>query len=232
MIRSVILSKARKLANDVDTTNPFHSDAECHGILDDWALEMAGELNLPRYTQTITFTQGQGGVPSSGKTLSTDILGILDAICYKTATDYDHKNIPVITEQELDGIDPAWRSRTEQGVPSYAVICDAITAAAAAFTGRTITFDKRVDATYYLIINYIQLPAASTDGTKSPEFNPAMHACGMYFLAWHMLEPRNAERAERMRNLYERARRKAKTLSPFIQADNEARIWGDYPDLG
>lgn len=230
MIRSVILSKARKLANDTDTTNPFHTDNECHGILDDWALEMAGELNLPRYTQTITFTSGQGGVPSSGKTLSTDILGILDCILYKTTP--DQKNIPVITEQDMDARDPAWRSRTETGVPSYAVVCDAITAAAAAFTGRTITVDRRTDDTYYLIVNYIQLPAASTDGTKSPEFNPTMHACGMYFLAWHMLEPRNPERAERMRNLYERARRKAKTISPFIQADNEARVWGDYPDLG
>ena len=230
MIRSDIISKARTNVNDTDSTNPFHTDAKCHGILDDWALEIASEVNLPQSRDSISFAQGDGGDPDNGKALNTDILAITGVVMFKGASsNYEHRLLHPRTEEEMDALDAAWKDRTEQGSPSYYIVSDAITAAAASFTGRNITVDKPCDAAYTMEVKYIQLPAASTDGTKSPQFNPTLHKSGEYYLCWHMMVPRDVNRAEYFRGLYERAKRKAKTLSPFIQDDQRSNIWGVVP---
>lgn len=232
MIRTTIIDKARKNANDTDTTDPFHTTAECHGILDDWALEVAGKVKLPKTTQSISFAQGEGGVVSSAKTLNTNVFAITSVVMHRgAASNLEHRNLKPSTLEEMNDRDAAWQARSAEAAPTWYIIPDRITAAGAAFSGRTITVDRRVDAAYTMIVEYIIMPAASTDGTLSPEFHPALHKSAEYYLTWHMLEPRDENRAERFRKLYERAMREAITASPFIQDDVRSQIWGDVPDF-
>lgn len=226
MIRSLIISKARKLVNDTGS-NPFHTDNECHGILDTWESKIAAYMGFPKKVQTISFAIGEGG--SSGKDLDSDIFSVR-AVAMEPTTGDNHYMLFPITEEDLNRKTPNWRTLGNER-PRFWLFLDAIAADAAEFTNRTITTDRTVDVAYTMRIFGWQLPAASTTGANSPVISPTFHSSGMYYLASEMLFPRNERKAALYRRLYEADRREAKTLSPG-NGDESENPWGQYPILG
>jgi len=221
MIKSAILSQARTMANDTDTTNPFHSDAALHALLDNWQIALANELGAPRKHQSIAFTAAQGGA-SSAKALDADILTILRVIL-EDSTNNKYNRLKPSTEIQMTDRDPSWRNQAA-GTPSYYVLMDAVTEAAAETCARTITTDRPLDAAKTMRIIAIQKPATGTDGTKSPVVPVEFHVTGVYYLAWHMYLPRSKGKADEFMALYKNEVRRIKGLSNEFN-DNAMPVW-------
>lgn len=224
MIRSTMLSQARKMANDNDATNPFHSDALLYGILDNWMIDLAMFLAWPRTTQSISFAIGDGG--ATGHNLNTDILTIL-RVNWEPASGSSYVILKPMTESELNLKFPDWRS-FGNGSPSYYVLQDSVTEQAAAFPLRKITTERPTDTAKTMRIHYIQAPAASTDGTKSPPFPAPLHLTGVYYMAWQMYLPRNKDRADEYMKLYFSERRRIKDQVMRWTQDNDKIEWDTH----
>lgn len=221
MIRTAILSQARILANDTDSTNPFHADATLHALLDNWQIDLAVELKFPRKHQTTEIAADAGGA-SSTKALDADILSILRVIL-EDSTNKKYDRLKPATESQMTDRDPAWRSQSS-GMPSYYVLMDAVTESAAETYARTITTDRPLSETRTMRIIAIQKPATSTDGTKSPVMPVEFHAVAPYYLAWHMYLPRNKGKADEFMGLYKSEVRRLKSLSDEFD-DNAMPVW-------
>ena len=127
MIRSSIILASRKNVNDTDTSDPFHTDAQVHGFIDAFEIEIAIHLKFPRKMQTITFVIGDGG--ATGKSLNTDFFGITGVWYEPTGGTPLH--LRPTTEKELTDETSDWRT-LGNAAPARYFILDAMTAAAAA----------------------------------------------------------------------------------------------------
>lgn len=231
MLRSVIIANARKHVNDTDTSTPFHTDNQCHAILDNWEREIRRRIKFPKKTESESFTVGQGGGADS-RGLDSDWLAITRAILIPLpATGYEHKILRVISEDEMDSLDPAWRDRTEQAEPGIVVISGVVGADASEYSNLSVYLDRVVDGSYTLRLNGIQLNAASTDATLSPPVPGAYHTSAEFYLAAYMLMPRNRQKGEAFLGDFEREFRRAKSEGQFIQTET-ADVWGAVPDFG
>lgn len=231
MIRSVIITNARKKVNDTDSSTPFHTDNECHAILDNWELNVRLVIGNPKTRQTLTFAQGDGG-GGTPKELNSDFLAITKAILIPSpASALQHTPLTILSEDDMDEASPSWRDDTSQGQAKRLVIIGDVTADASAYSNFQVTLDRVCDKAYSVLVRGIQLPTASTDGTKSPQIPGQYHHTAEYFLAAVMLEPRNPAKSEAMMRMYEKKLREAQTLGGLIQSP-DVDIWGDVPDLG
>lgn len=221
MIRSTILSQARTLANDTDSTNPFHTDAALYALVDNWQIDLALEISFPRKQQTVSFAVDAGGA-AGAKTLEADILSILRVILEDSTNDKYDRLKPAFESQMTDR-DPAWRNQ-DAGTPSYYVLMDAVTESAAETYARTITTDRPLSEARTMRIIGVQKPATSTDGTKSPVMPVEFHVTAPYYLAWHMYLPRNKGKADEFMMLYRSEIRRLKSLSNEF-ADNAMPVW-------
>lgn len=226
MIRSLIISQARKLANDNDSTNPFHSDALIHAFIDNWEMEIARETRFPRKSQTISFAVGEGG--ATGKTLDTDFLTIL-GVFFEPASGTGSVRLSPTTEEQLTEENADWR-QLGNAMPTRYMVMDSMTVAAAAFPSRTISTDRPTSEARTMRIYGIQMPAAATDGTKSPVCPPTYHLGGVYYCAANMMLPRNPAKGAAFMEMYRTELRRCKTLQ-VENADNTAQIWDFYPSL-
>src|SRR3990167_10187099 len=224
MLRSAMLTQARKMANDNDSTNPFHSDAALEAILDNWSIDMAMFLAWPRTTQSISFAIGDGG--ATGKNLNTDILTILK-VNWEPASGSNYSILKPLTESELNMQYPEWRS-WGNGTPAHYVFMDSVTEQAAAFPLRKITTERPTDTAMTMRIYYVQAPAASTTLTNCVVFPAPFHAVGVYYMAWQMYLPRNKQRADEYMALYYAERRRIRDQVMRWTQDNDVIAWDQY----
>lgn len=231
MIRSNVILRARKLVNDTDTSNPFHSDAECHIIIDDKEREIRRRLAWPKVSQDISFAKGEGGNQTTKK-LNTDFLSLTRVVMIpQPASNLSHYLLKPRTEHDQDRADPAWRDRTDQAQPAYYVVLDAVSALAQEFAQLGITTDRVCDGSYVMHVEGVELPAASTDGTKSPAIPGVYHEALAFALAAEMQFPRNPQKAQAYIQEFERRFRMAKASGAVI-ADEDVSIWGFTPNFG
>ena len=231
MLRSVIIANARKIVNDTDTSTPFHTANECHAIIDNWEREIRRRTGWPRKTENESFTQTQGG-GADLRALDSDWLAIKRAILIPLpATGLEHKKLDVISEDEMDDRDPAWRDRTDEARPGIVVVSGVVGADAAEYSNISIYLDRVCDGSYTLRLNGVQLNTASTDATLSPPVPGVYHTSAEMFLAAWMLMPRNRQKGEQYLADFEREFRRAKSKGEIIQNDT-ADIWGEVPNLG
>lgn len=222
MLGSDIVSEARKFVNDTDATNPFHTDAQCYALLSDWLQELELETGHLRKQQTISFAISDGGQATS-KALDNDWL-IINLVQLVKSDETSPIRLSPRTEEELTAEIGDWRQLTS-GLPSYYLVRDAITAQAVAIgPARTITTERPLSEARTMRIYGWQAPAILSAGTNSPVFSVAFHKSGAYYLAWQMQVPRNAQKAEYFRGLWENQRRRVKTLFA-VQKDTGDAIW-------
>lgn len=225
MIRSTIISQGRKLANDTDATSPFHSDADCYGLLDNWQIELALLIGYPRNVQALAFADGEGGAAST-KTLQANTLAIL-AVFLEDSVAGKYSRLKPRTELEMAEADPSWRVALA-GAPSYYVLGDTVTEAAAETMTRTITTERAVDAAKTMRIHSILKPATGTDGTKSPVMPVEFHVTAPVYLAWWMYMPRNMAKAAEYEKLFYAMVRRISSRSSEHKDESVAvwdRVW-------
>lgn len=222
MIRSDMISQYRLLANDRDTANPFYTDAQVHAELDNWQIDLAAYLLYPRAIQTISFAVGEGGSAST-KNLTTNV-NIILRVMWEPSSGSDYVRLLPSNEFSIADKFPDWRNFSN-GKPAYYVLGDAPTAQAAAFPLRTITTERPTDAARTMRIHYVQSPAASTDGTLSPVFQPQFHVTGVYYAAWKSYLPRNKQKADEYEALYRREARRLKDTFMKESQENMAFTW-------
>lgn len=226
MLRSLMMTQARKLANDTDSSNPFHSDTELESFIDDWGIDLAAYIQWPRAQQTITFAQGDGpnaGSITNAKNLNTDIIEILSVFLENTTSGVTSRLRPR-REHEMQSYDPQWRYPTGQAIPNFYVILDGPAEQAANWPLEQVTVDKPCSEARTMRIHYIQAPAASTTTTNSPIFQPQYHKSGVYFMVSQMLEMRNPQAAELFMKKYLDERRRQKSLTGEMR-DDAIEIW-------
>ncbi len=226
MIRSAIFTQARKLANDSDTSDPFHTDTELHALMDNFEIKVGLEFKFPRKSQTIVFTAGQGG-PSSTKSLDSDFWGI-GPVFFNPASATGGYRLQPRTEAEMEAQDPDWR-QLGSALPSYYIIGDSISPTAAAFPARTITTERATSETRTMRIYGHQFPAAATDATKGPVVPASFHEGAVYYLAWLMMMPRNKNDAGTYAAMFKAELRKVKTLT-LETDDTESNVWDTYQE--
>lgn len=230
MLRSTIITNARKIANDTDTSTPFHTDTECHALIDAWEREVRRRIKRPKLSQSISLAQGDGP-QTAAKALTSTFLCLTRAVLIPLpATQYQHKVIKIVEEEAMDDLDPAWRDRTDQAQPSRVVLVGAVTAAAAEYSAMSAYVDRACDQAYTLRLEGVELPAASTDGTKSPAVPGVFHTSAQFYLASYMLLPRNAEKSDSILAMFEREFRRAKGEGAVVQ-NEQADIWGETPNF-
>lgn len=231
MLRSTIITNARKHTNDTDTSTPFHTDNQCHAILDNWEREVRRRIQFPRKSQSISFTAGQGG-NTDARDLDSDWLAITKALLIPIpATQYEHRVVDVVTEDVQDDKDAAWRDRTEQAAPSRIVLLGAVTADAAEYSNLQVATDRVVDGSYTVRLSGVQLNAAVTDGTKSPTVPGVYHTSAEFYLSAYMMLPRNSAKSADFMRMFEVEFKRSKSQGGMVQ--NEiGDIWGQVPNLG
>ena len=227
MLNSSILSQARKASNDLDSSNPFHTDAQVYFFIDNWGIDLARYLKYPRKIDTISFAIGDGGSATSNN-LDTDIISILN-VTLAPASGSNYLRLIPKTETEMDSERPSWRDTSQgNGKPKYYIVRDTIAVSTSNFPQKTITTDRPLDEAMTMRVSGIMAPAPlGSTGTNSPALPPEFHITGVYYAAWQMMLPRNADRAEYFRRLYESERRRIKSQwAEFIDSNTE--VWDNY----
>jgi len=229
MLASEILSQARDLANDTDATNPFHTDAKCYALITDWLHELGTEIGYPKKQQNITFAASAGGA-SGTKNLDNALSGIILAVWREDSSGKETILLPR-TEAEMAALNPNWRDEAA-GPPSYYIIQDAITAQTEAIGPLfTVTTDRPVNVAGAIRFYGLQTPAIISAGTNSPVFATAYHKSCVYYLAAHMMMPRNKQDADYYLALHVKKMRRCKTLVKKIE-DGGVPIWDHYDGSG
>ena len=227
MLNSSILSQSRKAANDNDSSNPFHTDAQIYFFVDNWGIDLARYLRYPRRLTTLSFAIDDGGSATS-KDMDTDTLSVL-SVTLAPASGSNYIRLKPKTEAEMDQERPSWRDTSQgSGKPKYYVIRDTILVSTSNYPQKKITTDRPLDEAMTMRINGIVAPAPlGSTGTNSPALPPEFHITGVYYAAWQMMLPRNADRAEYFRRLYESERRRIKSQwAEFIDSNTE--VWDNY----
>ena len=224
MINSQILTQSRILAADVDTTNPYTTDAQAYFYIDNWGIDLARYLKFPRKIDVISFAVGDGGSATSNN-MDTDIVSIL-GVTMAPSSGSNYLKLRPRTETDMDALEPAWRDTSVgNGKPKYYVIRDAITVSTSNYPQKTITTDRALDEAMTMRIHGIMAPAPlGSTGTASPALPLEFHETGAYYTAWKMLLPRNITKAEYYRQLYISERRRLKSqMAEFI--DPQTEVW-------
>lgn len=216
------------LANDNDSSNPFHTDAQIYFLIDNWGIDLTRYLNFPRQTQTISFAVGDGG-PSGTKNLNTDMLTILN-VTMAPSSGSNFLRLRPRTLAEMDEKFPSWRdSNLGNAKPAYYIVIDDITASTNNFPQRTITTDRSLDEAMTMRIHGLKAPAPlGSTGTNSPNFPAEFHETGTYYAAWKMLIPRNPQKAAYFQQLYLSERRRLKSQMNEYK-DSNTEVWDQYP---
>ena len=223
MLGSTIIDQARRASNDTDSTNPFHTDANLLDLLDNWQTDLALKLRYPRKQDTISFALGAGGA-AGVVDIDTDILDI-NAVVLEPSSGTDYTRLKPISEFELSRRRPSWRSTDNANArPSFYVLMDAPVLAAAEFPQRRITTDTTFDVAMTMRVYATQAPAALTAQTDSPIFQVPFHVTAVYYLAWHMLLPRNIEKSIVFGRLYEKEVQRIKSQSKEF-SDDSSQVW-------
>ena len=221
MLLSTMVSQARRLANDTDTGDPFHTDAQIYEFLSNWLKDIAIKLKYPRKSQAISFAVGDGG--AAGQNLDNDTLMIL-GVWYEPSSGTGAFRLRPITEAKLTAISPDWR-RLGNASPTYYLLLDAVTAQANEQGPlRQISTDRTVDAARTMRIYSVQSPAAVTAGTNSPQYLSPFHISGVYHAVHQMLLPRDEKRADYFYSLYLREVREKKSIVHEFSDDTD-EIW-------
>lgn len=222
MIRTDMIAQYRLLGNDRDTVNPFYTNAQVHAELDNWQIDLAAYLLYPRASETISFAVGEGG-DGSTKNINTAAMIIL-RVMWEPSSGSDYVRLRPSNEQAIADKFPDWRNFSN-GKPGYYVMIDAPTALAAAFPRRAITTERPTDEARTMRIHYVQSPAASTDGTLSPVFQPQFHATGVFYACWKSYLPRNKQKADEYEALYRREIRRLKDTFMKESQENVGFQW-------
>jgi len=199
LTRTQIRTLARPLANDIDATNPFWSDANVNVLVDNWQSDMASFLRWPRATSSaITMVLNQDDYDLPTDWLSTIRIFIYEGSTYKARLAYK-------SEDELSEVDPNWRNATS-GSPRYYFIGNDITPGAA--LTRKIFIYPAPDANNVksMLHVYVKVPTAIASDANVPIFPDPMHMLAVYYLAWFMNLPLRPLEAEKYRLLYVKER--------------------------
>lgn len=203
LTRTNIRLLSRQFAGDNDATNPFWSDANVNILIENFQSDMASYLRWPRATGTpALFVAGQDDY-----SLPTDWLSTIRIVVYDS-TGYNSKLI-YKTEEEISEINPDWRNNTSYGTPRYYFIANDITPAAT-LSRKFFVYPPpaTADTTKYYLMIYVKVPTAIAADANVPVFPDPMHMLAVYYCAWQMLLPIDANRAEYYKNLYEKERRR------------------------
>ena len=116
MLISEILSQARDIAVDTDSTNPYTTDAKVYAMVSNWLHDLGLHVGYPRKQQSITFAADAGGAANT-KNLDDDLGAIIIAVWRDTAGGSEWLLNPR-TEAEMAAQDPNWRDLAS-GPPAY-----------------------------------------------------------------------------------------------------------------
>ena len=224
MLNSQILTQARILSADTDSTNPYTTDAQGYFWIDSWGVDIARYLKYPRKIDVISFAVGDGGSATSNN-MDADIVSIL-GVTMAPASGSNYLKLRPRTESDMDALEPAWRDTSVgNGKPKYYVIRDTIAVSTSNFPQKTITTDRALDEAMTMRIHGIMAPAPlGSTGTNSPTLPLEFHETGSYYTAWKMLIPRNIQKAEYFRQLYISERRRLKSqFAEFLDPNTE--VW-------